>query len=359
MSQIYFPTSGSSGGAVSSVTGGTGITATPTTGAVVVSLTNGNAISTVKGNDGTSETPTSAGIFNIVTSNSTVTFTGSANTETLNFAPTNLILGSSGASVTSASSNVGVGPSVLLSLTSGTSNVALGTCLYLLTSANNNVAIGINSLIGLVTGNSNTAVGTSALQTLNGGTLNVALGFASLDALTTGNNNIGIGASVATGIKTGSSNIIIGQGAGSGYTSSESNNIIISNAGTAGESNVIRIGTQGIGGNQQSQCYLAGVLNTSSGQVVNTTTPGTYPYTTLNTDYAIFVTTTTARSVNLLASPVTGTTYRIKDITGSAATNHITVTPAAGTIDGASTYVISTNYGSVDLTYNGSSWSIL
>jgi C1q domain len=40
MSQIYFPTSGSGGGGVTSVTGGTGITATPTTGAVVVSLAN-------------------------------------------------------------------------------------------------------------------------------------------------------------------------------------------------------------------------------------------------------------------------------------------------------------------------------
>jgi hypothetical protein len=49
----------------------------------------------------------------------------------------------------------------------------------------------------------------------------------------------------------------------------------------------------------------------------------------------------------------------IKDGKGDAATNNITVTPAAGTIDGSSTAVINTNYGSMQLIYNGTQWNII
>jgi len=65
-----------------------------------------------------------------------------------------------------------------------------------------------------------------------------------------------------------------------------------------------------------------------------------------------------ATAVNLPASPGTGLTYLIKDCKGDAATNNITITPAAGDIDGSGTYVISNNYGSVAVTYNGTAWSI-
>lgn len=65
-----------------------------------------------------------------------------------------------------------------------------------------------------------------------------------------------------------------------------------------------------------------------------------------------------ATTVNLPASPVAGDTYIIKDCKGDAATNNITITPAAGNIDGAATYVMSTNYQAQGVTYNGSSWSL-
>jgi hypothetical protein len=65
-----------------------------------------------------------------------------------------------------------------------------------------------------------------------------------------------------------------------------------------------------------------------------------------------------ATTVNLPATPPTGLTYLIKDCRGDASTNNITITPAAGNVDGSSTYVISNNYGSVAVTYNGAAWSI-
>lgn len=66
-----------------------------------------------------------------------------------------------------------------------------------------------------------------------------------------------------------------------------------------------------------------------------------------------------ATTVNLPASPVTGQTFIIKDGKGDAATNNITVTPAAGNIDGTGTKVINSNYGSVTIVYNGTEWNII
>ena len=97
----------------------------------------------------------------------------------------------------------------------------------------------------------------------------------------------------------------------------------------------------------------------AKGQVVNYTAPGAYPYTVLTTDYVVGVDTSSARTINLPASPRTGQTFRIKDITGSANANNITITPAAGNIDGAATFVINIDRGSVDITYSGTEWVVL
>jgi hypothetical protein len=101
-------------------------------------------------------------------------------------------------------------------------------------------------------------------------------------------------------------------------------------------------------------------VNFQNGQVVNITTPGAYPYTTLITDYMVLVDTSGgARTINLLATPTTGTTFRIKDNAGNAFANNITITPAAGNIDGAATYVLNMNYASADVVYNGTQWNVL
>jgi hypothetical protein len=78
------------------------------------------------------------------------------------------------------------------------------------------------------------------------------------------------------------------------------------------------------------------------------------------TDYMICLkkVATEATTVNLPASPGVGWTYLIKDCKGDAATNNITITPASGTIDGAATYVINTNRGSVSVTYDGTQWEV-
>jgi hypothetical protein len=102
-----------------------------------------------------------------------------------------------------------------------------------------------------------------------------------------------------------------------------------------------------------------GLSTLGAGQVVKVTSPGAYPYTVLTTDYLIIVDTSLARTINLNVAPTAGQTYRIKDNTGTAGTNNITVTPAAGTIDGAGTASIASNYGAIDVIFTGSQWVIL
>ena len=57
---------------------------------------------------------------------------------------------------------------------------------------------------------------------------------------------------------------------------------------------------------------------------------------------------------------VTGRVFNIKDGLGLAsAVAPITITPAAGTIDGVATAVIDTPYGSLTLVYSGTEWKII
>jgi len=95
-----------------------------------------------------------------------------------------------------------------------------------------------------------------------------------------------------------------------------------------------------------------------AGQVLKITNPGAYPYTTLTTDYIILVDSSVLRSIVPLASPTTGTAYVIKDSVGTSGTNPITVTPSGKNIDGAASYVLSSNYGSINIVYNGTEWNI-
>lgn len=66
-----------------------------------------------------------------------------------------------------------------------------------------------------------------------------------------------------------------------------------------------------------------------------------------------------AVAVNLPAG-VTGQVFNIKDGLGLAApATPITITPAAGTIDGAATATIDAPYGALTLVYGGTEWKIL
>lgn len=86
------------------------------------------------------------------------------------------------------------------------------------------------------------------------------------------------------------------------------------------------------------------------------------PYTVLVADYHLSCDVSGgALTIDLPNAPSTGTIYSVKDAGGDAATNNITVTTAGGvvTIDGATTFVINTNYQAIKVVFNGTSYEVI
>jgi hypothetical protein len=79
------------------------------------------------------------------------------------------------------------------------------------------------------------------------------------------------------------------------------------------------------------------------------------------TDYVVEVNKTVgaATTVNLPATPTTGTNFYILDGKGDANTNNITITPASGNINGSTTYVINLAKGCVEIMYDGTQWVVI
>lgn len=92
---------------------------------------------------------------------------------------------------------------------------------------------------------------------------------------------------------------------------------------------------------------------TLAGDSINTT-----PVSLGHNQCVLFVATGAARTVNLpTAEMAMGRTILVKDTTGTAGANNITIqTDGAETIDGAATCVIATNYGYAILLSDGTNW---
>ena len=154
----------------------------------------------------------------------------------------------------SGTSNTAIGSLALTSNTSGAANTAVGAvALFENTTGQSLTAIGVNALRNNTTGNFNTATSQNALLENTSGGDNTAIGYNSLDANTTGNFNTAIGRGALGDNTIGSSNTAIGFTAGNQITGD--NNIDIGNAGVAGESGIIRIGTAGT----QTATFIAGI----------------------------------------------------------------------------------------------------
>lgn len=102
-------------------------------------------------------------------------------------------------------------------------------------------------------------------------------------------------------------------------------------------------------------------ISASGPDFLNVAIVTTTPVTVLGTDEVVSVEVPgpVAVAVNLPAG-VTGQVFYLKDGLGLAApATPITITPAAGTIDGAATATINAPYGSLTLVYSGVEWKIL
>ncbi len=86
----------------------------------------------------------------------------------------------------------------------------------------------------------------------------------------------------------------------------------------------------------------------------------TTPYVVLTTDDFLSVNSGIAISINLPNTTTTGRQFTVKDRTGTAASNNITVTTVGGTVllDGASVFVISVNYGAATFTFGGTNYEV-
>lgn len=102
-------------------------------------------------------------------------------------------------------------------------------------------------------------------------------------------------------------------------------------------------------------------ISTAGAEIVSVRIAVATPDTVLVTDEVISIEVPgpVAVAVNLPAG-VTGQIFNIKDGLGLASpATPITITPAAGTIDGAATATIDAPYGSLTLVYSGVEWKIL
>lgn len=98
-----------------------------------------------------------------------------------------------------------------------------------------------------------------------------------------------------------------------------------------------------------------GIVN-DFGKITSVTTT---PYTVLLSDETLAVDTSIARSIVLPTAATTNKNkkYIIKDISGSAGANNITISvTGGGNIDGAATLVISSNYGKATVVNTGTHW---
>lgn len=269
----------------------------------------------------------------------------------------------------------------------------------LVTDSLNNTIVGLNAGNGTLSGASNTGLGEETLNKLTSGATNTTLGRQSGSSLTNGSNNVALGYQSLQSALTGASNIAIGPQSASSYVGAESSNIVIGNAGIASENNTLRIGTSGSSTGQQNRCFIAGVDGVNVGSTATivtenanqlgtavitagagiTVTPGanlitisgsgTLTYTNVNSTPYVVLTTDQYLSVDASGGAITvqlpnaatlGKVYVVKDRTGSAGTNNITVTTVGGAvnIDGATTFVMNTAYQAISIIGNGTTYEI-
>lgn len=105
---------------------------------------------------------------------------------------------------------------------------------------------------------------------------------------------------------------------------------------------------------------LAGIVTAQSGfNFQSCTGVSSSPFAVTTAHCVLFVDTSAARTLNLPAVPATGMILFIKDDTGGAGANNITISGNGNNIDGAASTTITTNRGAVILIYQGSQWIIV
>lgn len=177
---------------------------------------------------------------------------------------------SSGTPISGGSVFLGIDAGNLTMTSPSALNTGLGALsLTALTTGSENTCVGYTAGQLIDSGNNNCAMGAGSLAICSSGSNNLSLGTSSLGAVDIGTDNTSIGYSTGGALSSGSFNIIIGSEAGQLLTGTESSNIIIGNNGTAGDANILRLGTQGTGNGEINTTFIAGIAGSSvTGNVV-------------------------------------------------------------------------------------------
>ena len=248
MSQAGIINVSSQSGVVDSVTGANGVTASPTTGNVVVS--------------GINATTSSVGVASFNPANFTVDAGGQVSA----------IAGGSSIAIIQGDSGT-ISGGIVRIWANNAANLAGASVKFInsatisilqLTDGNSNTFIGTKSGNLTQTSSNNTGIGYGSLGSLTTDSgSNVAIGLNALGSLTSSSGqNFACGTGAGANLLTGNSNTLIGSGSGSGYTSSESSNVILGTSiGSVLENNVLRLGNQGSGAGLQNKCFIAGIIS--------------------------------------------------------------------------------------------------
>lgn len=299
---------------VVTLTAGTGVTFTQTFGAnptFTIGLTGGGTVvETLTPNSGTSPVTPTGGTINVVGIGSTTTV-GSLNTLTVELTGlTNhaVLVGAGTTTITKVGPSASTGQ--ILQNNAG-ADPSYSTATYPSTTTINQILY--SSAANVVSG----------LATANNG------------VLTTGTTGIPVITALAS-----NGQLIIGSGSGApaAATLTAGNGVTITNA-----ANSITIAANG------SAFAYTNVNHAAS------------PYTVLTTDYYISVDCSAGVvTLKFPNAPTANQIWIVKDRTGNASTNNISVTTVGGsvTIDGQTTYTIAGNYGSIELLYNGTNYEV-
>lgn len=319
----------------------------------------------------------------LTTAGSTVSFTGS--TDNLKFNTTdanaNTIIGNSaGNSSLTGENNVGLGFSVLNHLLTGLNNVALGAFAgdAYTGSESNNIAIGNDGTVG---DNDTTRIGDTQTRVFMAGIYGVdPSGTNEVVTINSATGQLGsfeFAGNSGTALPQSGTFNVVGDGT-TATTSAMGNTITITAIGGGGGGTVAGLMTD----DSNTVTPTAGIINIVGGsgiQTTGTSGPNTvtisatgtsqFNYTNVNSTPYVVLTTDQYLSVDCSSSAITiqlpnaatlGKSFVIKDRTGSAATNNITVTTVSGTdlIDGATMFSINTSYEGINVLGNGSSYEI-
>lgn len=129
------------------------------------------------------------------------------------------------------------------------------------TPGQDNVAVGYHALSSASGANANVAVGSAALEHISSGADNVGVGLSALTAEKTGSANVAIGPYALQNLDGGSRNVAAGNLAGALLTSGSDNVYIASSGGSGTENTTIRIGRS----ITHTRAFISGIRGVTTG----------------------------------------------------------------------------------------------